>query len=243
MEIRTSLPRLHRLCTPDSSYGGAAQQRLRQQLDTLRDTPVVFDDIETKRRRTHRFIHSWRQTSRGEVFVGLHWRWSEPFADESKTQLKPFLFTEYRAIPGDINKLLYVHFDYALSNYSKAELKHSTILQRVGSFHESNSTAETLQRYASHQRWRLREAWQLNGRLLSNGQRLNLCEAKAQKPTQRDVSEYKFVATATNEQDGTKKSAPPELAPVLSLDYYRTRKERWLQRPAAVRHTTRVMRV
>jgi hypothetical protein len=115
--------------------------------------------------------------------------------------------------------------DWALSVNKLAALKYQTILDRVGAFHEDNETAAELQRFHSHQAWRLRELWHLQGRELSSGARLELKIGDA-KPRGK-----KLVACRAD----ANKSKVHDTAPVLSLEVYRRQRERWLATPKAIR--------
>jgi hypothetical protein len=222
--IRTRVINLHRWLTPDSDYGGSSQERILRHLTELRDTPVVFDDPESRSRLNVPFVRSfWREGN--SVIVVLHAQWSAPFEDESKRLLKPLLFTEFRDIPGDINKLIYLHLDWVLSNNRMAGLKFETILERAGAFQEDNDTADDLRRFPSQQAWRLRELWHLQGRQLSSGSQLELSIGSAK------LRGKKLVATRADAND----AKPPDVATVLSLEAYRQQRERWLATPKAIR--------
>jgi hypothetical protein len=235
LEIRTSLPELHRLTTPFSHYGGSAQRRLEEYLSDLRDTKVLFDDGQGSR-MNYPFVAEWfREPGGGQrnLVVRLHWRWSQPFADPEKKDIKPFLFDQYVSLTSSYARLLYVHYDWTLSHHPKAELRLHTILERAGALHESQETCDSLRRYTSHQQWRLRYVWQLEGKLLSHGGILTIREEVAENSENRLCPAKKFVATL--QSTDKKETKVSKEGNILYLDFYRTRRELWTLSPRTLR--------
>jgi hypothetical protein len=258
LEIKTSLPNLHQLCTPDCRYGSSGQQRVIGQLDDLRDTPVVFDNF-TGRRINQPFIYAWQWTpgngERENVTIWLHWRYSQVFAKGNEALRKPFLLGEYQSISGDYARLAYVHFDWVLSQRSETSLRADTILERGGAFSETHKTARSLEKNVAHQRMRLRLLWQLDGRRLSGGGILRLLEVPAAKKGARTDESFKYLAkceepkkdsrkrkqttsAASQGQEaiGTDVQAP---AVVTVLDFYRRQRALWLQQPRSRKYIAR----
>ena len=224
LKIKTTLKRLHRLMRGTSAHGGRGHKVIKQWLDELRDTPVVTRSLEGNQKSgsDHRFVAHWEMHGR-KVVIYLSPFWSEAFGDRTKGKIKPIDFAQLRNLPGAMNKLTYVHIDYASSHNGRTELRTCTLLERTGALDESRRSGPSLLGSLSRRLQRLDKLWMLDGLPLSNGRvlRLNLDEARCDK--NRDKRDLKLVVETDPKSDRSQQKGTP----IADVQFFQQQKARW----------------